>query len=81
MSWGSETRLLECDCFEFLDDSSGWNEHGGEVGDRRSQELGLLTFCLVLHSVAPFAHTFGSTAPFVPISVLSPSPCKSVFSA
>lgn len=25
-----ETRLLQCDCFEFLDDSSEWNEHGGE---------------------------------------------------
>lgn len=66
-----ETRLLQCDCFEFLDDSSEWNEHGGEDGDRRSQELGLPTFCLGLLSVARF----------VPISVLFRSRSKSVFNA
>lgn len=64
-------RLLECDCFELLDGGSGRNELGSEVGDGRSQELGLLTYCLGLLSVAPFAHTYGYTAPFVPISVLS----------
>lgn len=45
-----ETRLLECDCFEFLDDNSGWNEHEREVGGGKYQELGLLIFCLRLLS-------------------------------
>lgn len=65
-----KTGLVECDCFELLDDS-------GEMSMERSwgKVSGIMFACHLLGvaSVAPFAHLLGSTAPFVPISVLSRS--------
>lgn len=63
-----KTRLVECDCFELLDYSSEMSMEGS-WGRKVS---GIRFACLLgVASVAPFAHPIGSTAPFVPVSVLS----------
>lgn len=66
-----KTGLVECDCFELLDDSSEMSMEGS--WERKVSGIRFACLLLGVASVAPFAHPIGSTAPFVPVLVLSRS--------